>query len=226
MEQEIISRTNILEDKENHNWRIFTDLIKILNHFGCLNDLELTEVGQSVSAIRSENELWVGLVLISGYLDDLDPPDLASIIQAICVDVRRPNLWCNFKPSLKVIDVFNELEGLRKLVLSKQNKFHIDTPIFLDIELTGIISEWARGKKWQDLIFNTSLDEGDVVRILRRSIDVLSQIQYCVGVSNKLKNKAKQALKAINRFPVSESDDLLKVSDNTNPATKRIDNSS
>ena len=102
----------------------------------------------------------------------------------------------------------------------------IDTPIFLDIELTGIISEWARGKKWQDLIFNTSLDEGDVVRILRRSIDVLSQIQYCVGVSNKLKNKAKQALKAINRFPVSESDDLLKVSDNTNPATKRIDNSS
>ncbi len=226
VEQEIISRTNILEDKENYNWRIFTDLIKILNHFGCLNDLELTEVGQSVSAIRSENELWVGLVLISGYLDDLDPPDLASIIQAICVDVRRPNLWCNFKPSLKVIDVFNELEGLRKLVLSKQNKFHIETPIFLDIELTGIISEWARGKKWQDLIFNTSLDEGDVVRILRRSIDVLSQIQYCVGVSNKLKNKAKQALKAINRFPVSESDDLLKVSDNTNPATKRIDNSS
>ncbi len=94
------------------------------------------------------------------------------------------------------------------------------------MELTGIISEWARGKKWKELIFNTSLDEGDVVRILRRSMDVLSQIQYCVGVSNKLKNKAKSALKAINRFPVSESNDLLKVSDNINPATKRIDNNS
>ena len=226
VEQEIIDRNDLLEDKENHNWRIFTDLIKILNHFGCLHDLELTEVGQSVGAIRSENELWVGLVLISGYLDDLDPPDLASIIQAICVDVRRPNLWCNFKPSLKVIDVFNELEGLRKLVLSQQNKFHIDTPVLLDTDLIGIISEWARGRKWKDLIFNTSLDEGDVVRIIRRSIDVLSQIQYCIGVSNKLKNKAKQALKAINRFPVSESDNLIEVSDHNNPATKRIDNSS
>ncbi len=226
VEQEINIRKKLLEDKENHNWRTFTDLIKILNHFGCLNDLELTEVGQTVGAIRSENELWIGLVLVSGYLDDLDPPELAAIIQAICVDVRRPNLWCNFKPSLKVIDVFNELDGLRKLVFFQQNKFHIEIPIYLETELTGIISEWARGKKWKDLVFNTSLDEGDVVRIIRRSIDVLSQVQYCIGVSNKLKSKAKQALKAINRFPVSESNDLIKVSEDINPATKRIDNNS
>jgi superfamily II RNA helicase len=226
VEQEINMRKKLLEDKENHNWRTFTDLIKILNHFGCLNDLELTEVGQTVGAIRSENELWIGLVLVSGYLDDLDPPDLAAIIQAICVDVRRPNLWCNFKPSLKVIDVFNELDGLRKLVASQQNKLYIEIPIYLETELTGIISEWARGKKWQDLVFNTSLDEGDVVRIIRRSIDVLSQVQYCIGVSNKLKTKAKLALKAINRFPVSESNDLIKVSEDINPATKRIDNNS
>ena len=224
IEQEISMRSNLLEDKENYNWKKFTDLIKILNYFACLNDLEITEIGQSVGSIRSENELWVGLVLLSGYLDDLDPPDLAAIIQAICVDVKRPNLWCNFKPSIKVFDVFNELEGLRKLVASQQNKFHIDTPIFLDTDLTGIISEWTRGKKWKELIFNTSLDEGDVVRILRRSLDVLSQIQYCKGVSNKLKNKAKLAIKAINRFPVSESNDLLQVSDDINPATKRIDN--
>ena len=157
-------------------------------------------------------------------MDDLDPPDLAAIIQAICVDVRRPNLWCNFKPSFKVIDVFNELEVLRKLVASKQKEFSIDTPIYLETDLSGIISEWARGKKWKDLIFNSSLDEGDVVRIIRRSIDVLSQIQYCVGVSNKLKTNAKLALKCINRFPVSELNDLIKITDDINPATKRIDN--
>ncbi|KGF97187.1 hypothetical protein EU96_1828 [Prochlorococcus marinus str. MIT 9302] len=226
VEQEINIRKKLLADKENHNWRTFTDLIKILNHFGCLNDLELTEVGQTVGAIRSENELWIGLVLVSGYLDDLDPPELAAIIQAICVDVRRPNLWCNFKPSLKLIDVFNELDGLRKLVSFQQNKFHIEIPIYLETELTGIVSEWARGKKWKDLVFNTSLDEGDVVRIIRRSIDVLSQVQYCIGVSNKLKSKAKLALKAINRFPVSEANDLIKVSEDINPATKRIDNNS
>ena len=75
VEQEINARKKLLEDKENHNWRTFTDLIKILNHFGCLNDLELTEVGQTVGGIRSENELWIGLDLLRGYLDYLDPPE-------------------------------------------------------------------------------------------------------------------------------------------------------
>ena len=112
------------------------------------------------------------------------------------------------------------------MCIRDRNKLHIDIPIYLETELTGIISEWARGKKWKDLVFNTSLDEGDVVRIIRRSIDVLSQVQYCIGVSNKLKRNAKLALKAINRFPISESNDLIKISEDINPATKRIDNNS
>ena len=69
------------------------------------------------------------------------------------------------------------------------------------------------------------MDEGDVVRIIRRTMDVLSQIQYCESLSSKLKNNAKLTLKAINRFPVSESNDLLRISDKNqiNPAIKRLD---
>jgi len=39
VEQEINIRKKLLADKENHNWRTFTDLIKIVNLFDCLNDL-------------------------------------------------------------------------------------------------------------------------------------------------------------------------------------------
>jgi len=38
--------------------------------------------------------------------------------------------------------------------------------------------------------------------------------------------KAKLALKDINRFPVCESNDLITVSEDINPATKRNDNNS
>ena len=227
IQKEIDQRTILIEEKENYNWKTFQALIKILNYFGCLEDLELTDIGKSVGSIRTENELWVGLVLMSGYLDNLDPPNLASIIQAISVEVRRPDIWCNFLPSLDTQEIFIELEGLRKLLLSKQNELFIDVPIYLEKELIGIIAEWAKGKKWKEIITNTSLDEGDVVRIIRRTIDVLSQIQYCVGVSNKLKKNAKVTLKAINRYPVSEANDLLEISEhgnNINPATKRIQN--
>jgi len=226
LELEINERNKLLEEKENFNWKKFTDLVQILNHFGCLNEYELTEIGKSISTLRTENELWLGLVLLSGYLDELNPPDLASVIQGICVDVRRPDLWCNNKPSAKVYEVFNEINIIKKLISAQQNKYTIDNPLYLEKDLTGIISEWAKGKKWKEVVFNTSLDEGDVVRIIRRTIDILSQIQYCVGVSNKLKNNAKLAFKLINRFPVSESQDLTNISQNNdiNPATKRIEN--
>ena len=226
IEKEILERNRILEDKENFNWKKFTDLIKILNYFGCLENLDLTNLGKSISTLRTENELWVGMVLVSGYLDDLEPPELAAVIQAISVEVRRPDHWCNFKSSIKVNDVLNELEGLKKLISNQQSKYLIDAPIHFESELTGIISEWTKGKKWRDIVFNTSLDEGDIVRIMRRTIDVLSQIKYCLSASNKLKRNANLTLKAINRFPVSESDELFRKSEanNINPATERIDN--
>tara|TARA_Y100001970_G_scaffold196569_1_gene239037 strand:+ start:15087 stop:17813 length:2727 start_codon:yes stop_codon:yes gene_type:complete len=225
IESEIDEKNKSLKEKENYNWQRFTDLIQILNHFGCLNDFILTEIGKSIISLRTENELWVGLVLLSGYLDELEPSDLAAVIQGICVEVRRPDLWCNNKPSAKVYEVFNELEGIKKLINIQQNKFNIDLPIYLESDLTGIISEWAKGKNWKEVIFNTSLDEGDVVRIIRRTIDILSQIQYSTGLSKTLKMNAKRTLKLINRFPVAEINDLVNISEsyNVNPATKRME---
>ena len=225
LEKSLFEKKRLLEERENFNWNKFLDLQKILNYFGCLEDADLTQIGKSVGSLRTENELWVGLVLLSGYLDELEPPDLASVVQAISVEIRRPDPWCNYKPSVKANEVCNELIGLKNLISSQQIKYLIDVPIYLDIELTGIVSQWARGVKWREIILNTSLDEGDVVRIIRRTIDLLSQIQYCEGASNKLKRNAKNTLKVINRFPVSESNELLNASDNnsTNPATKRVE---
>ncbi|HGY5553996.1 MAG TPA: hypothetical protein ACN46L_00090, partial [Prochlorococcus sp.] len=71
----------------------------------------------------------------------------------------------------------------------------------------------------------TSLDEGDVVRILRRTVDLLGQVPYCEAISEQLRSNARLALKAINRFPVCEAEDLLKAAaveaGGLNPATER-----
>ena len=71
----------------------------------------------------------------------------------------------------------------------------------------GLVDAWARGTSWSDLIANTSLDEGDVVRIMRRTVDLLAQVPYCEAISEQLRSHARQALKAINRFPVAEAED-------------------
>ena len=94
-------------------------------------------------------------------------------------------------------------------------------PAWWEPELMGLVEAWARGCEWTDLIANTSLDEGDVVRIMRRTVDLLAQVPYCEAISEQLRSKARQALRAINRFPVAEADDLLRQAGELNPATER-----
>jgi hypothetical protein len=84
-------------------------------------------------------------------------------------------------------------------------------PVWWEPELTGLVAAWAQGTPWRDLIANTSLDEGDVVRVMRRTVDLLAQIPYCEAISERLRRNARKALKAINRFPVCEIEDLVAV---------------
>jgi len=46
-------------------------------------------------------------------------------------------------------------------------------------------------------------------------------VPYCEAISEQLRSKARQALRAINRFPVAEADDLLRQAGELNPATER-----
>ena len=44
---------------------------------------------------------------------------------------------------------------------------------------------------------------------MRRTVDLLAQVPYVEAVTEQLRTKARRALKAINRFPVCELEDLL-----------------
>jgi superfamily II RNA helicase len=80
-------------------------------------------------------------------------------------------------------------------------------PVWLEYELVGIVEQWAQGEEWLELCANTSLDEGDVVRILRRTLDFLSQIPHVPHAPNDLKRNAREAIRLLDRFPVNETVD-------------------
>ena len=197
-------------------------LLEILQEFGCLDGLNPTEIGRTVAAIRGDNELWLGLALMSGHLDDLSPPDLAAVFEAISTEVNRPDLWSGFPPPPAAEEAMQDLVGLRRELLRAQDRHNVVVPAWWEPELMGLVEAWAKGIDWTDLIANTSLDEGDVVRIMRRTVDLLAQVPYCEAISDQLRSHARQALRAINRFPVAEADDLLKQVVEPNPATERV----
>ena len=58
------------------------------------------------------------------------------------------------------------------------------------------------GVTWDELCSNTTLDEGDIVRILRRTVDVLWQIPQVPGVNARLADTARDAFAKMKRFPI------------------------
>jgi len=212
LEVELEERQQRLHFRANRHWDTFLALKEILGFFGALDGddgLQPTEVGRGVAALRGDNELWLGLALMSGHLDELDPPELAGALEAISTEVNRPDLWCGYPAPPRVEEALHDLRGLRRELLRQQERRGVVVPVWWEPELTGLVHAWASGASWSELIGQTSLDEGDVVRVLRRTVDLLAQVPYAEAVSDQLRRQARAALRAINRFPVCEVEDLL-----------------
>ncbi len=194
-----------VEQQSQRYWEEFLNLIEILQYFQCLDNLVPTRLGQIAAAIRGENELWLGLALASGEFDDLDPHHLAAAIAALVTETPRPDSKVMFDVSDEVTEALAKLRGIRRKMFQLQRRYDVAFPIWLEFELIALVEKWALGMDWNELCENTSLDEGDVVRILRRTLDLLSQIPHVPYLSEALQRNACRAIQLIDRFPVNEA---------------------
>lgn len=205
---EISDRQRQLEKKRAHYWEEFLSLIAILQSFGCLDGLTPTVLGKACAAIRGDNELWLGLSLMSGEFNELDPHHLAAACAALVTEVSRPDSWTRYILSSEVLEALDNLQrGLRRRLFQVQYRHDVAIPIWLEREIITLVEQWALGVEWLDIVANTSLDEGDVVRILRRTLDFLSQVPHVPYISESLRSNAHRAMQLIDRFPVNEGVD-------------------
>ncbi|VXD13913.1 DSH-like [Planktothrix serta PCC 8927] len=207
LDEIIQERRTELEDDLAHHWQEFLALISILQYFEALDELKPTDLGQATAALRGDNELWLGLVLKSGIFDDLDPHHLAAACAALVTEVSRPDSWTRYELSENVENALGRLRGVRQELFKQQRRYRVALPIWLERDLTGLIEQWALETDWVELVSNTSLDEGDIVRMFRRTLDFLSQIPHVPHLSESLKQNAIRARHLIDRFPINEAVD-------------------
>jgi len=205
IEADIRDRKAKLERQTHRHWQEFLGLIEILKEFNCLEDFVPTEVGQTTAAIRGDNELWLGLALMSGELEGLSAVYFASACAALVTEVSRPDSWTRFDPAPEVEEALAGLRSIRRRLFQLQRRYEVVFPVWLEYDLVGIVEQWARGIEWLDLCANVSLDEGDIVRILRRTLDFLSQIPHAPHISSQLKATAREAIALLDRFPINET---------------------
>lgn len=205
LEAELLERQTQLDRHSHQHWDKFLNLMEVLQDFGGLNDVYPTPLGKAIAAIRGENELWLGLALMSGKLDHLAPHHLAAACQALVTDISRPDLWVKYEISPEVADTLGGLRKIRRRLYHLQSRHEITLPIWYELQLTGLVTHWALRTDWPELCSNTSLDDGDIVRVLRRTLDLLHQIPHIPYISDELKENAHRAVYLIDRFPVREA---------------------
>lgn len=203
------------------NWQEFLKLVNILVEMQCLqptyrasddiednednSGYEVTPLGESAAAIRGDNELWLGLALNSGFLDYLEPHHLAAACAALVTEVSCPDTWTKYQLSSEVETALNLLQkNYRRHLFKVQKQHDVAVPVWLERENVALVEQWALGVEWSELYAHTSLDEGDIVRILRRTLDFLSQIPHVPHISQSLRDNARDAMVLIDRFPVNE----------------------
>ncbi|MBX9694632.1 MAG: DEAD/DEAH box helicase, partial [Cyanobacteria bacterium] len=96
------------------------------------------------------------------------------------------------------------LGRIARSVYRVQRDFDIEIPVEFSSHFCGLTEMWARGASWDQVRHATMYDEGDVVRALRRTLDLCRQFMRAEGVPESLSEACRLVEKLINRDEVRE----------------------
>ena len=219
--KEKLHKTQIKYQKQKSNqsyyWEEFLNLIKVLQEFAALDGHNPTFLGQAAATIRGDNELWLAMAFVSGELEYLEPHHLAATVCALTTETPRADAWCDHAPPKEVLEALgvkkrssdsqvestsSALREIRTQLFQVQRRHGVSLPVWREYELVGLCEQWALGMDWNELCESVSLAEGDIVRMLRRTVDVLLQIPQIPNISAILSDNARDAAKMMKRFPI------------------------
>lgn len=168
--------------------------------------VRFTPLGLVARDLNGQNELWLAAVLTHPAFQGLPPPQLAAAVSAAVAPeaVSRSGAWVAYPPSAIVVAAVEALEGERARLAALQVAAGVEAPLPIDLRLAGIVEAWASGAEWSAVMADCSLDDGDAVRLLGRTVDLLRQAAHCPHLLLPLRASARRAASAMDRKPISE----------------------
>ncbi len=189
-------------------WLNFQALSNVLTLSGYLDGSKPTKLGHLAQGIRATNEFFLAEVCISGLLEDLKADEFVAIVTALVTeasryDDRMRSPYSNMiSPQLEY--TLAQINKIARRVIKLQRQFSVDIPVQYGSTFCYLTQRWAQGATWSELNENSKLDEGDIVRVLRRTLDLCRQIKRAPAMKEELVLLAQQAEKLISRDEIKE----------------------
>jgi ATP-dependent RNA helicase HelY len=182
----------------------------VLEQFGAVHDRALTVKGRLIAGLRHDNELLLAEVVSRGVLDDLTLAEAAAVCSAVTEESRsgEPNIARTFlrrKPKLR--RRFEHLVEVAESVFQAQRARHLGMPVSVQPGFMPSVFRWASGDDdWMGIVEQDfGGHEGDLIRAMRRLIDVLRQLGESAETPPETARLLVQAARVIDRGVVLES---------------------
>jgi ATP-dependent RNA helicase HelY len=210
IERQVNRLNEQVQSEKDVYWQSFLKLYNLLSEAGYLQaqdgsaENKPTSLGLLTANIRTENELFVAEALREEVFDELAFHELAAVASAIVNDSTRENVQTFVRSSKAVGSCIRKLQRIADKVVRLQRYYEVVVPLNINPIASGVVEMWAKGADWASIMSATTIDQGDLVRNLRRTADLLRQFAKTPGMPPTLSGVAMQALLAIHREPVKE----------------------
>lgn len=192
-----------IEYQKDIYWQKFLNHYKVLNDLGYLENDYPTQKGALLGVLRTENELYLSEIILSHILDDLTSYELAGVICSILTEDVRSNVSISQIPiSQKLRITLNKVKNLKRTLSKIQENNKIETPLFLNSFFSPLIIMWMENPIWEEIVNVVDVQEGDIVRTFKRTVDVLKQISLLPNINENLIISAKEAINLILKDPI------------------------
>ena len=199
LRQEQQRHTKSIQALRTSLWHRFQERVEVLQKFGYLSPAtQLTADGEWARLIRIDHSLLITELIRAEAFTGADPSLLAGVLASLAHDDDRPGAFPRISPGLSSL-----LGQVRKLAESLSP---YEDPPLLRADVAALVERWVADPTltWIGLCRLTTMAEGDIYRLLARTLEYLSQVQALKFTHPGLAESASHAITLIRRGVLEE----------------------
>ncbi len=181
----------------------FDELVLLMQRRGYVSAWNLTDQGRTLARIFHELDLVVAEALTVGLFDELDAPELASLLSTFVYEFRSAEDPPRPIIPTTLVSKWKTLQTLSAKIAQDEESSGLTPHRSLDAGLMDVTFAWASGDELIDIL-NEDLTAGDFVRTMKQLIDLLRQISLVASVQ-ETRDSALAATQALLRGVVAAS---------------------
>ncbi len=203
-------RAAALDALRNALWQEFLRAMEVLDAFDAVQKGELRPKGRLVAALRHDHELLVAECVHRGVFDDAEPAEVAALASCLTEEARSgeeapSRALLKQRPRLR--RRIRQMEEAAAAIAAVQRRVGLFRPVSVQTGFVAAVHRWAAGEDdWPRIVAEAfGGHEGDLIRAMRRLIDLLRQLAEAPAVPSAVGAAARAAARALDRGIVLES---------------------